>query len=106
MPTHTHRTQPPPPSPNNNNDTDALRATLKRRGYRVQCRTIPTDYPTAAVETILDRFLERSAADTLLVVYYRGWGCLAGDGRMVFMRYVCPFSFSPVFGVIVGRVLC
>ncbi|KAH6632826.1 hypothetical protein F5144DRAFT_488669 [Chaetomium tenue] len=70
------------------NSTDTLRATLKRRGYRVQCRTIPTDYPTAAVETMLDRFLERSAADTLLVVYYRGWGCLGGDGRMVFVRYV------------------
>jgi hypothetical protein len=102
--THTHRTQPPPLSPYNN-DTDALRAALKRRGYRVQCRTIPTDYPTAVVETMLDRFLERSAMDTLLVVYYRGWGCLAGDGRMVFTRYVLAFFPSHFWGCCLSRVL-
>ncbi|KAK4158238.1 hypothetical protein C8A00DRAFT_10935 [Chaetomidium leptoderma] len=67
-----------------NNDTEMLRACLKRRGYGVQCRAIPTDYPTAAVETLLDRFLERSAADSLLVVYYHGYGCLEREGRMVF----------------------
>ncbi|EAQ87132.1 hypothetical protein CHGG_03751 [Chaetomium globosum CBS 148.51] len=90
--THTHIHQ---DDRKNNNSTDTLRATLKRRGYRVQCRTIPTDYPTAAVETMLDRFLERSAADTLLVVYYRGWGCLGRDGRMVFVR--CPGDVLLVF---------
>ncbi|KAL2145692.1 hypothetical protein VTI28DRAFT_6567 [Corynascus sepedonium] len=93
-------------------DTQFLRATLKRRGYSVQCRTIPRDYPTVAVETILSRFLERSSStsslptttpavaaagsttrktsvaegDSLLVVYYCGWGCLDAEGRMSFYR--------------------
>jgi hypothetical protein len=53
----------------------------------VQCRSIPTDYPTAAVETLLDRFLERSSVDGLLVVYYRGYGGLDREGRMLFSRY-------------------
>lgn len=73
-------------SPSLDSDTEALRACLKRRGYRVQCRAIPADYPTAAVETLLDRFLERSAADSLLVVYYCGYGCLDREGRMAFSR--------------------
>ncbi len=73
-------------SPSLDGDTEALRACLKRRGYRVQCRAIPADYPTAAVETLLDRFLERSTRDGLLVVYYCGYGCLDGEGRMVFSR--------------------
>lgn len=73
-------------TPSLDNDTETLRATLKRRGYSVQCRVIPTDYPTAAVETMLDRFLERSARESLLVVYYHGFGCLERDGRMVFAR--------------------
>ncbi|KAK3293826.1 uncharacterized protein B0H64DRAFT_398776 [Chaetomium fimeti] len=92
----THERQfPVTPNPNNGGgDTDALRATLKRRGYRVQCRTIPADYPTAAVETMLDRFLARSAMDTLLVVYYRGWGCLERDGRMVFASGPDPGASS------------
>lgn len=93
-------------------DTQFLRATLKRRGYSVQCRTIPRDYPTVAVETILSRFLERGSSpsslptttpavaaagsttrktsvaegDSLLVVYYCGWGCLDAEGRMAFYR--------------------
>jgi hypothetical protein len=67
-------------------DTETLRASLKRRGYSVQCRVIPTDYPTAAVETMLDRFLGRSEPDSLLVVYYHGFGCLEREGRMVFAR--------------------
>ncbi|KAL1842118.1 hypothetical protein VTJ49DRAFT_5997 [Mycothermus thermophilus] len=73
-------------------DREALRMRLKARGYRVQCRAIPADdYPTAAVETILDRFLARSTPDTLLVVYYRGFGCLDREGRMLFSssRLVC-----------------
>lgn len=73
-------------TPGLDGDTEALRACLKRRGYRVQCRAIPADYPTAAVETLLDRFLERSAEDSLLVVYYQGYGCLEREGRMMFSR--------------------
>jgi hypothetical protein len=69
-------------------DTETLRSTLKRRGYRVQCRSIPLDYPTAAVETLLDRFLQRSSVDGLLMVYYRGYGGLDGERRMLFARYV------------------
>jgi hypothetical protein len=105
-PTQTHRRDSrhhgpdghlPLPTPSLDTDTEMLRAALKRRGYRVQCRVIPADYPTAAVETMLDRFLERSVAgESLLVVYYRGWGCLEGEGRMAFFRYVQPSSSSPV----------
>jgi hypothetical protein len=70
-------------------DREALRARLKARGYRVQCRAVPADdYPTTTVETILDRFLEQSTPDTLLVIYYRGFGCLDKEGRMLFSRYV------------------
>jgi hypothetical protein len=81
-------------SPSLDSDTEALRACLKRRGYRVQCRAIPADYPTAAVETLLDRFLERSSGDGLLVVYYCGYGCLDGQGRMAFSRWVSVFLSS------------
>jgi hypothetical protein len=73
-------------TPSLDSDTETLRASLKRRGYSVQCRVIPTDYPTAAVETMLDRFLGRSEPDSLLVVYYHGFGCLEREGRMVFAR--------------------
>ncbi|KAL2266855.1 hypothetical protein VTJ83DRAFT_4132 [Remersonia thermophila] len=55
---------------------------------------LPDDYPTAAVETILDRFLERSTPDTLLVVYYRGFGCLDREGRMVFSSGPGPDASS------------
>jgi hypothetical protein len=82
------------PSFNSLSDTETLRACFKRRGYRVQCRLIPADYPTAAVETILGRFLEDGDVDkedgegegVLLVIYYHGWGCLDGEGRMMFLR--------------------
>lgn len=76
-------------SPGLDNDTETVRACFKRRGYRVQCRLIPADYPTAAVETMLDRFLEKSedGGESLLVIYYHGWGSLDVDGRMVFSRY-------------------
>lgn len=75
------------------NETEALRACLKRRGYRVQCRLIPTDYPTAAVETLLDKFLDKSEEDTLLVVYYHGYGNLDREGRMLFLRWVLQSSY-------------
>jgi hypothetical protein len=78
-------------------DTETLRSTLKRRGYRVQFRSIPNDYPTAAVETLLDRFLERSSVDGLLVVYYRGYGGLDGEGRMLFSWYFHPSPASLSF---------
>ncbi len=81
-------------SPSLDGDTEALRACLKRRGYRVQCRAIPADYPTAAVETLLDRFLERSTSEGLLVVYYCGYGCLDGEGRMVFSRWAPLLCFA------------
>lgn len=73
-------------SPGLDSGTGTLRDCLKRRGYRVQCRLIPGDYPTAAVETLLARFLDKSAPDSLLVIYYHGFGNLDGQGRMVFSR--------------------
>ncbi|KAK3358551.1 hypothetical protein B0T24DRAFT_643801 [Lasiosphaeria ovina] len=72
-------------SPGLDTDTDTVRACFKRRGYRVQCRLIPDDYPTAAVETMLDRFLSSSSPSTLLVIYYHGFGSMERD-RMVFSR--------------------
>ena len=78
-------------SPGLDIETDTVRACFKRRGYRVQCRVIPEDYPTSAVETILDKFLAKSKPGNLLVVYYRGEGGVEGD-RMVFSRFV-PFFF-------------
>ncbi|GAB1316767.1 hypothetical protein MFIFM68171_06977 [Madurella fahalii] len=83
-------------SPGLDNDTEAVRACFKRQGYRVQCRLIPADYPTAAVETMLDRFLEKSedGGDSLLVIYYHGWGSLDVDGRMVFSRDPDPSTSS------------
>jgi len=75
-------------SPSLDIDTDTVRSCFKRRGYRVQCRLIPEDYPTSAVETILSRFLSQSTPDTLHVIYYHGYGNVesstAADGRMVF----------------------
>ncbi len=79
-----------------NSETETLRACLKQRGYRVQCRLIPVDYPTAAVETLLDKFLEKSTADSLLVIYYHGYGNLDGEGRMVFSRCVGTTTISTV----------
>lgn len=74
-------------SPGLDIETDTARACFKRRGYKVQCRVIPEDYPTSAVETVLGRFLNQSAPGTLLMVYYRGHGNMEGD-RMVFSRFV------------------
>ncbi|KAK0627864.1 hypothetical protein B0T14DRAFT_145753 [Immersiella caudata] len=74
-------------SPGLDIETDTVRSCFKRRGYRVQCRLIPEDYPTSAVETILDKFLSNSKEGNLLVVYYKGEGCVEGEGqggRMVF----------------------
>ena len=73
-------------SPSLDMETNTVRACFKRRGYRVQCRLVPEDYPTPAVETILDRFLSASAPDRLLVIYYHGYGNME-NGRMVFSRY-------------------
>ncbi|KAK4210202.1 hypothetical protein QBC37DRAFT_37553 [Rhypophila decipiens] len=72
-------------SPTLDMETEAVRSSFKRRGYRVQCRRIPEDYPTAAVETILDKFLDKSVeGKSLLVVYYHGYGNTDQSGRMVF----------------------
>ncbi|KAM7195743.1 hypothetical protein V8F20_007313 [Naviculisporaceae sp. PSN 640] len=72
-------------SPTLDPETDAIRSSFKRRGYRVQCRRIPEDYPTAAVETILDKFLDKSVeGKSLLVIYYHGFGDSDSSGRMVF----------------------
>lgn len=74
-------------SPTLDMETDAVRSSFKRRGYRVQCRRIPEDYPTAAVETILDKFLDKSVEGTsLLVIYYHGYGNTDSSGRMAFSR--------------------
>lgn len=74
-------------SPTLDPETDAVRSSFKRRGYRVQCRRIPEDYPTAAVETILDKFLDKSVeGKSLLVIYYHGFGDTDSSGRMVFSR--------------------
>lgn len=70
-------------SPSLDIDTDTVRACFKRRGYRVQCRLIPEDYPTSAVETILSRFLSQSTPDRLHLIYYHGYGNVEND-RMVF----------------------
>ncbi|KAK3353711.1 hypothetical protein B0T25DRAFT_220173 [Lasiosphaeria hispida] len=83
-------------SPGLDLETDAVRSSLKKRGYRVQCRLIPEDYPTSAVETILDRFLDKSTPTSLLVVYYQGYGNIEND-RMVFSRYVPPFLLAKQF---------
>ncbi|KAK0645461.1 hypothetical protein B0T16DRAFT_457492 [Cercophora newfieldiana] len=70
-------------SPGLDIETDTVRSCFKRRGYSVQCRVIPEDYPTSAVETILDKFLAKSTEGNLLLVYYHGYGNMEGD-RMVF----------------------
>ncbi|KAK3319390.1 hypothetical protein B0H66DRAFT_533887 [Apodospora peruviana] len=71
-------------SPSLDMETATVRACFKRRGYRVQCRHVPEDYPTAAVETMLNKFLDKSTDKSLLVVYYHGYGSMDEDGRMVF----------------------
>lgn len=72
-----------------NTSTESVRRCFKRLGYRVQCRPIPEDYPTAAVETILAKFLEDSVVDQvkkrLLIVYYTG-GVSMIEGRMMFVN--------------------
>ncbi|KAK5658199.1 hypothetical protein OQA88_2173 [Cercophora sp. LCS_1] len=69
-------------------ETDSVRNCFKKRGYKVQCRVIGEDYPTAAVETILGKFLQKAGEGRLLMVYYRGFGNLEGETegqrRMVF----------------------
>lgn len=66
--------------------TESVRNCFKRLGYRVQCRSIPEDYPTAAVETILAKFLADSDMDQekkkLLIVFYAGEAGMVG-GRMM-----------------------
>ncbi|KAK4163159.1 hypothetical protein QBC43DRAFT_320076 [Cladorrhinum sp. PSN259] len=91
-------------SPSLPSDTDSLRNTLKKRGYKVQCRVIPSDYPTSAVEGFVDRFLYHqqsggggghgslpknggsggSSSGELMIIYYRGFGWTDGEGRLVF----------------------
>ncbi|KAK3398863.1 hypothetical protein B0T20DRAFT_219394 [Sordaria brevicollis] len=70
--------------------TESIRNCFKRLGYRVQCRPIPEDYPTAAVETILAKFLEDSSdgdqtKKKLLIVYYTGRVSMV-EGRMMFIN--------------------
>ncbi|KAK3391146.1 hypothetical protein B0H63DRAFT_132667 [Podospora didyma] len=79
-------------SPSLDTDTERVRNCFKRRGYRVQCRLIPADYPTAAVETMLDRFLGKSTPTSLLVIYYHGFGNME-NGRMVFSSGPAENSF-------------
>lgn len=84
-------------SPGLDLETDAVRACFKRRGYRVQCRVVPEDYSTSAVETMVHHFLKVGEGEgkegVLLVVYYSGYGNLDAGGRMVFSRFVSsPFS--------------
>ncbi|KAK0744226.1 hypothetical protein B0T18DRAFT_200181 [Schizothecium vesticola] len=73
-------------SPGLDLETDAVRACFKRRGYRVQCRVVPEDYSTSAVETMVHHFLRvgEGKEGVLLVVYYSGYGNLDAGGRMVF----------------------
>ncbi|KAK3996197.1 hypothetical protein QBC44DRAFT_318389 [Cladorrhinum sp. PSN332] len=83
-------------SPSLSTDTDSLRSTLKRRGYKVQCRVIPSDYPTSAVEGFIDRFLyhqhttptasssSQTSNSELMMIYYRGFGWTDSEGRLVF----------------------
>ncbi|KAK1827661.1 hypothetical protein QBC39DRAFT_419420 [Podospora conica] len=73
-------------SPGLDLETDAVRACFKRRGYRVQCRVVPEDYSTSAVETMVHHFLKvgEGKEGVLLVVYYSGYGNLDAGGRMVF----------------------
>lgn len=74
--------------------TDPVRNCFKRMGYRVQCRLIPEDYPTAAVGTILAKSLADSEINKekkkLLIVYYAGGAGMVG-GRMVFTN-ACGMS--------------
>ncbi|KAK3940160.1 hypothetical protein QBC46DRAFT_449796 [Diplogelasinospora grovesii] len=70
-------------SPGLDSETNTVRSCFKQRGYRVQCRLIPEDYPTATIETILDKFLRHSNPSSLLIMYYHGFGSME-DGRMAF----------------------
>ncbi|KAK4202795.1 hypothetical protein QBC40DRAFT_168485 [Triangularia verruculosa] len=84
-------------------DMEGVRSCFKRRGWRVQCRLIPSDYSTSAVETVIDKFLGQSQnqmaqhqmrdkvgndhgvrGGELLIVYYHGFGATEEDGRLRF----------------------
>ncbi|KAK0665245.1 hypothetical protein QBC41DRAFT_15737 [Cercophora samala] len=90
-------------SPSLPSNIEAVRSCFKRRGWKVQCRLIPSDYSTSAVETVIDRFLSQSQNQTvqnekrdrvrsdvearggeLLIVYYHGFGATEEDGRLKF----------------------
>ncbi|KAK0712301.1 hypothetical protein B0T21DRAFT_76380 [Apiosordaria backusii] len=90
-------------SPSLPTDVEAVRSCFKKRGWKVQCRLIPSDYSTSAVETVIDRFLAQSQNQTvqsqnrsrardenevpggeLLIVYYHGFGATEDDGRLKF----------------------
>lgn len=81
----------------------------------MQCRLIPNDYSTSAVETVVDKFLAQSQNQTvqhekrnrsrsevtsrggeLLIVYYHGFGATEEDGRLRFSRYY-SFPHFPLF---------
>ncbi|CAP67430.1 uncharacterized protein PODANS_1_24330, partial [Podospora anserina S mat+] len=93
-------------SPSLPTNTEAVRTCFKKRGWKVQCRLIPNDYSTSAVETVVDKFLAQSQNQTvqhekrnrsrsevtsrggeLLIVYYHGFGATEEDGRLRFSRY-------------------
>ncbi|KAK4180892.1 hypothetical protein QBC36DRAFT_306913 [Triangularia setosa] len=90
-------------SPSLPTDIEAVRSCFKRRGWKVQCRLVPSDYSTSAVETVIDKFLAQSQNQTaqnekrdrarsgagargeeLLIVYYHGFGATEEDGRLRF----------------------
>lgn len=90
-------------SPSLPTNTEAVRTCFKKRGWKVQCRLIPNDYSTSAVETVVDKFLAQSQNQTvqhekrnrsrsevtsrggeLLIVYYHGFGATEEDGRLRF----------------------
>ncbi|KAK3491597.1 hypothetical protein B0T13DRAFT_56443 [Neurospora crassa] len=79
-----------------NTSTDSVRNCFKRLGYRVQCRLIPEDYPTAAVETLLAKFLADSdtgqGRKKLPVIYYAGGADMIG-GRMMFANAIGSSHF-------------
>ncbi|KAK4232417.1 hypothetical protein QBC38DRAFT_96785 [Podospora fimiseda] len=83
-------------SPSLPTDTDSLRSTLKKRGYRVQCRVIPADYPTSAVEGFIDRFLYSQGSSDLMMIYYRGFGWTDGEDRLVFSSGQQQFYWDDV----------
>ncbi|KAK4183388.1 hypothetical protein QBC35DRAFT_543871 [Podospora australis] len=74
-------------SPSLSPDVESVRSCFKRRGWKVQCRLIPNDYPTSAVETVIDKFLHgyNEREKELLIIYYHGFGeTVEGDGRLRF----------------------